>query len=94
MQQMMLQNPDLMRQVTESPMFHNLMQNPEIIEQMLMSNPQVLRCVCASGSCRGHAVAAGRTILCWPQVRRAVEQNPELRHILTDPATIRQSMQV
>ncbi|KAA8495011.1 Ubiquitin domain-containing protein DSK2b [Porphyridium purpureum] len=40
-QQMLQQNPDMMRQMMESPMMQSMMQNPELVRNIMMSNPQV-----------------------------------------------------
>lgn len=36
-----MSNPDMMRQVLDNPMVQNLMQNPEMMRQMIMGNPQM-----------------------------------------------------
>lgn len=41
MQQQLMSNPDMMRQVLDNPMVQNLMQNPELMRQMIMGNPQM-----------------------------------------------------
>ncbi|XP_071845619.1 ubiquilin-1-like [Apostichopus japonicus] len=41
MQQQLMSNPDMMRQVLDNPMVQNLMQNPEMMRQMIMGNPQM-----------------------------------------------------
>ena len=38
-------NPDLMRQVMDSPLTQSLMSNPEILRSLIQSNPQ-MRQVC------------------------------------------------
>lgn len=41
MQQQVMQNPDMMRQMLDNPMVQSLMSNPDVIRQMMMSNPQM-----------------------------------------------------
>lgn len=41
MQQQMMSNPDMMRQMLDNPMVQSLMSNPDIIREMMMSNPQM-----------------------------------------------------
>lgn len=41
MQQQIMQNPDMMRQMLDNPMVQSLMSNPDIIREMMMSNPQM-----------------------------------------------------
>jgi len=41
MQQQVMQNPDMMRQMLDNPMVQSLMSNPDIIREMMMSNPQM-----------------------------------------------------
>lgn len=41
MQQQMMQNPDMLRQMMDNPMVQSLMSNPTVIRELLMSNPQM-----------------------------------------------------
>ncbi|KAF1334415.1 Ubiquitin family protein, partial [Globisporangium splendens] len=41
MQQQLMQNPDMMRQMMESPMMQGILNNPEIMRTMMQSNPQI-----------------------------------------------------
>ena len=36
-----MSNPELLRQMMESPMMQNLMSNPEALQGLLTSNPQI-----------------------------------------------------
>ena len=36
-----MNNPELLRQMMESPMMQNLMSNPEALQTLLTSNPQI-----------------------------------------------------
>jgi len=36
-----MNNPALVRQVMENPMVQQIMSNPEIMRQMMLSNPQI-----------------------------------------------------
>jgi ABC-type protease/lipase transport system fused ATPase/permease subunit len=36
-----MNNPDMMRQLMESPVVSQLMSNPDIMRQMIMANPQM-----------------------------------------------------
>ncbi|XP_019182521.1 PREDICTED: ubiquitin domain-containing protein DSK2b-like isoform X3 [Ipomoea nil] len=65
-QQHMSQNPDMMRDILNMPLFQNLMNNPEIIRNSILNNPQM---------------------------RDIMDRNPELAHVLNDPATLRQTME-
>jgi len=67
MQQQLLQNPNMMREVLNSPLTQQLMQNPELMRMMLTSNPQM---------------------------REIIERNPEIGHVLNDPATLRQTIEL
>jgi ubiquilin len=40
-QQQLMQNPELVRQMMNSPMMQSLLQNPELMRSMMMSNPQM-----------------------------------------------------
>jgi len=40
-QQELLSNPDMLRQVLDSPLVQNIMSNPDIIRSMLSANPQI-----------------------------------------------------
>ncbi len=41
MQQQMMQNPEMMRQLMDSPFVQGIMSNPDIIRGMLNANPQI-----------------------------------------------------
>ena len=41
MQQQLLQNPEMMRNIMESPMMQNMMSNPDLIRNMVVDNPQM-----------------------------------------------------
>lgn len=41
MQQQLMQNPEMMRQMMDSPMMQGIMNNPEIMRSMMQSNPQI-----------------------------------------------------
>ena len=36
-----MNNPDMMRQLMESPIVSQLMSNPDVMRQMIMGNPQM-----------------------------------------------------
>jgi len=67
MQQQMAQNPNLMREMLNSPLTQQLLQNPELMRMMLTSNPQM---------------------------REIIERNPEVGHLLNDPQTLRQTLEL
>ena len=37
----LLSNPEMMQQVLNNPLIQNLMQNPELMRQMIMGNPEM-----------------------------------------------------
>lgn len=37
----LMQNPDMLRQMMESPVMTQVMSNPDIMRQMIMANPQM-----------------------------------------------------
>ena len=41
MQQQVMSNPDMMRQMLDNPMVQSLMSNPDVIRELMMSNPQM-----------------------------------------------------
>lgn len=41
MQRQMMNNPDMLRQVMDSPFVQNMMSNPEIMQQFMLQNPQI-----------------------------------------------------
>ncbi|CAF0765197.1 unnamed protein product [Brachionus calyciflorus] len=41
MQQQVMSNPDLMRNMLDNPMVQSLMSNPDVIRELMMSNPQM-----------------------------------------------------
>jgi ubiquilin len=41
MQQQVMSNPDLLRQMLDNPMVQSLMSDPDVIRQLMMSNPQM-----------------------------------------------------
>jgi len=41
MQQQLLQNPEMMRQMMESPLMQGMMNNPEMLRNVFTSNPQM-----------------------------------------------------
>ncbi|RNA39541.1 ubiquilin-1 isoform X1 [Brachionus plicatilis] len=41
MQQQVMSNPNLMRQMLDNPMVQSLMSNPDVIRELMMSNPQM-----------------------------------------------------
>ena len=41
MQQQMMSNPDMFRQMLDNPMVQSLMSNPDVIRELMMSNPQM-----------------------------------------------------
>ncbi|KVI03001.1 Heat shock chaperonin-binding [Cynara cardunculus var. scolymus] len=65
-QQQLTQNPNMMRDIMDLPLVQNLMNNPDVIRNMMMSNPQM---------------------------RDIIDRNPELAHMLNDPAILRQTME-
>ncbi|OBZ86965.1 Ubiquitin domain-containing protein DSK2b [Choanephora cucurbitarum] len=65
--QMPNMDPEVMRQMMDSPFMQTLMSNTDIVRSIIMSNPQM---------------------------KALVEQNPELGHIISDPAFLRQSMEM
>ncbi|KAI7899472.1 uncharacterized protein BX663DRAFT_537990 [Cokeromyces recurvatus] len=65
--QMPNMDPELMRQMMDSPFMQNILNNPEFVRSIIMSNPQM---------------------------KALVEQNPELGHVISDPAFLRQSMEM
>ena len=40
-QQQLLRNPEMMRQMMESPLMQNMLSNPEALRSMFTSNPQM-----------------------------------------------------
>jgi len=91
MQQQMMRNPDMMRDMMNSPMMQVMPSSMlgwgdfiskkvtikiiiVIVLQMLMDNPELMR----------------QMMLSNPQLQAVVERNPELGHILNDPALLRQ----
>ena len=40
-QQQLLQNPEMMRQMMDSPMVQNMLSNPEMLRNIFTSNPQM-----------------------------------------------------
>lgn len=72
-QQQLLQNPDMMREVMSSPMVQSMMNNPELIRSILLSNPQ-MRDIIERNPEVGH-------VLNDPQILRQtleLARNPEL----------------
>ncbi|KAI9469991.1 MAG: hypothetical protein EXX96DRAFT_654389 [Benjaminiella poitrasii] len=65
--QMPNMDPELMRQMMDSPFMQSMLNNPEFVRSIIMSNPQM---------------------------KTLVEQNPELGHVISDPAFLRQSMEM
>jgi ubiquilin len=50
----MMNNPEMMRQVLDSPLTQSLMSNPEILRSLIHSNPQMRQvCTCPSRSGAG-----------------------------------------
>lgn len=41
MQQQVMSNPDMLRQMLDNPMIQSLMSNPDVIRELMMSNPQM-----------------------------------------------------
>jgi ubiquilin len=41
MQEQLMRNPEMMRQVMSSPMMENLLNNPDMMRNMMMNNPQM-----------------------------------------------------
>ncbi|VDK43616.1 unnamed protein product [Taenia asiatica] len=90
MQQQVLRNPELLRNVMESPLVQSLVSNPEVMRSIMQSNPQMRELMEASPlalvlSLRPdllviHAIAKFR--------------NPELSQMLTNPEVLRQSMEI
>ena len=37
----LMSNPEMMRQVLDNPMVQSMMQNPDMMRNMIMSNPQM-----------------------------------------------------
>ena len=58
--QAMMNNPEMMQQMMDSPMVQGMMNNPDVMREMMMSNPQM---------------------------RAAIEANPEMERILLDPVS-------
>ncbi|XP_023762618.2 ubiquitin domain-containing protein DSK2b isoform X1 [Lactuca sativa] len=66
MQQQLTQNPNMMREIMDLPLVQNLLNNPDVMHNMMMNNPQM---------------------------REIIDRNPELGHMLNDPAILRQTME-
>ena len=49
MQQQVMSNPELMRQMLDNPMVQSLMSNPDVIRELLMSNPQMRELIDVGG---------------------------------------------
>jgi ubiquilin len=45
MQQQMMNNPEMMRQMMDSPLMQNLLNNPDIFRALLSENPQIQQLV-------------------------------------------------
>eukprot|EP01120_Amphizonella_sp_Union-15-10_P016866 TRINITY_DN9150_c0_g1_i1.p1 TRINITY_DN9150_c0_g1~~TRINITY_DN9150_c0_g1_i1.p1 ORF type:complete len:442 (+),score=54.02 TRINITY_DN9150_c0_g1_i1:41-1366(+) len=60
-------SPDQMSQILQSPLFRNVLDNPDVLREILMNNPQI---------------------------RDLVSRNPEIGHVLNDPQTLRQTMEM
>jgi ubiquilin len=41
MQEQLMRNPEMMREIMASPMMQNMMSNPELIRNMILQNPQM-----------------------------------------------------
>ncbi|XP_042428052.1 ubiquitin domain-containing protein DSK2b-like [Zingiber officinale] len=67
MQQQLVQNPSMMREMMNMPAVQSLINNPDLMRNMIMNNPQM---------------------------REIIDRNPEFAHILNDPSTLRQSLEV
>ncbi|XP_042424772.1 ubiquitin domain-containing protein DSK2b-like [Zingiber officinale] len=67
MQQQLVQNPSMMREMMNMPAVQSLINNPDLMRNMIMNNPQM---------------------------REIIDRNPEFAHILNDPNTLRQSLEV
>ncbi|KAI8993549.1 hypothetical protein BDB01DRAFT_776674 [Pilobolus umbonatus] len=65
--QMPNMDPEVMRQMMDSPFVQNMMGNTDFVRSIIMSNPQM---------------------------KAMVEQNPELGQVISDPAFLRQSMEM
>jgi len=54
MQQQMMQNPEMVRQMMESPLMQGMMNNPEMLRNIFTSNPQMQQllevCVCSEAT--------------------------------------------
>ncbi|KAI8541063.1 hypothetical protein RHMOL_Rhmol08G0033900 [Rhododendron molle] len=64
--QKLTQNPNLMREIIDMPSVHNVVDNQNIMQNVIMNDPQI---------------------------DELIDRNPELAHILTDPSTIRQTLE-
>lgn len=50
MQQQVMRNPELLRNVMDSPLVQSLMSNPEVMRSIMQSNPQMREIMEVSGS--------------------------------------------
>lgn len=73
LQQQLLNDPNLMRQVTESPIMQYMMDNPELMRSMMMANPQ-MQAVIEQNPEVGHALNDPATLRQMMQLVR----NPDL----------------
>lgn len=78
MQQQLLENPDLMRRVLDSPMMQSLMSNPDVIRNVFMNNPQ-MRAVLEANPQLNH-------VLNDPEMLR------QTMEAIRNPATMREMM--
>jgi ubiquilin len=86
MQQQLLQNPQVMRDLMNSPMMQSVMNNPELLRFVVNIEKHVrfMLICCATRS----------ILLSNPEMRSIIERNPEVGHVLNDPQMLRQTMEM
>lgn len=91
-QQELMTNPDMLRQVLDSPIVQSMMNSPEIIRTMLSANPQIQQLMEVTYLHIILLMFFSPYILLFFSLY--YQRNPELTHVLNNPEILRQSMEL
>ncbi|KAJ1475606.1 hypothetical protein T484DRAFT_1827731 [Baffinella frigidus] len=81
-------DPEMMREMMNSPMMNSFLNNPDLMRSVIQNNPQ-MQAIIEQNPELGHVL--NDPAQTWMQA--IIEQNPELGHVLNDPAVLRQTLE-
>jgi ubiquilin len=88
----MMSNPDFVRQMLDNQMVQSLMSNPQVVRDLLMSNPQtqsILEVINQLKKSEPMRILKKLLNLLHP-----LKRNPEIQHMINNPTLMRETMEL